>query len=187
MHKQALERLGRDRGDLLASHERGRSLDEFPPNGKRGGGADTVPPTRTTLQLLEEVGRWDEAGRVIERGIARASEAEESTQPLWLQLNRLVSWRGEAGVLAAKMGEPEEAERHLRWLEELKLPYSFGATTIWQAAIATQLGEKKEAIELLRRAFAEGYGHHLNIHKSLQHLEPLRGYPPFEELVRPKG
>ncbi len=29
MHKQAIERLGRDLGDLLASHERGRSLDEF--------------------------------------------------------------------------------------------------------------------------------------------------------------
>ncbi len=29
MHKQAIERLGRDLGDLLASHERGRSLEEF--------------------------------------------------------------------------------------------------------------------------------------------------------------
>ena len=29
MHKQAIERLGRDLGDLLATHERGRSLDEF--------------------------------------------------------------------------------------------------------------------------------------------------------------
>ncbi len=29
MHKQAIERLGRDLGDLLARHERGRSLEEF--------------------------------------------------------------------------------------------------------------------------------------------------------------
>ncbi len=29
MHKAAVERLGRDLGELLASHERGRSLDEF--------------------------------------------------------------------------------------------------------------------------------------------------------------
>ncbi|MCZ6824096.1 MAG: hypothetical protein O7E50_00240, partial [Gemmatimonadetes bacterium] len=29
MHRQAIERLGRDLGDLLASHKRGRSLDEF--------------------------------------------------------------------------------------------------------------------------------------------------------------
>ncbi len=54
-----------------------------------------------------------------------------------------MDWRGEAGVLAAKMGEPEEAERHLRWLEELKLPYSFGGTTIWQASIAAHLERKK--------------------------------------------
>ncbi len=84
------------------------------------------------------------------------------------------------------MGEPEEAERHQRWLEELKLPYSLGRTTIWQAAIAAQLGGIKEAVELLRRAFAEGFGNHIVIHNGFNHFEPLRGYPPFEELTRPK-
>ncbi len=154
---------------------------------KWGDGADTMPPLRSTAQFLEEVGRWDEAGRVIERGIARWSEAEGSTQPLSRpQLNSLVNWRGEAGVLAAKMGEPEEAERHLRWLEELELPYSFGGTTIWQAQIAAQLGEKEQAVEFLRRAFAEGYANHTAHYFDFFHLDPLRDYPPFVELMRPR-
>jgi serine/threonine-protein kinase len=151
-------------------------------------GADTMPPSRYAAQFLEEVGRWDDAGSVIERGIARWAEAEGSTQPLSrLSLNSLVNWHGEAGVLAAKTGERGEVERHLRWLEELKLPYPFGRTAIWQAQIAAQLGEKKEAVELLRRAFAEGYADHISIHLGFHHLEPLRDYPPFVELVRAKG
>ena len=150
-------------------------------------GADTLPTNRAIVWALEQAGRWDEAGQVIERGIARWAAAEGSNQPLnRLRLNSLVNWRGEAGVLAVKRGEPEAAEPHLRWLEELVLTYPFGRTRLWQARIAAQLGSKDEAVELLRQTFAEGYANHMSIHID-HHLDPLRGYPPFEELVRPKG
>ncbi len=82
---------------------------------------------------------------------------------------------------------PTGTMRHMRWLEELELPYSFGGTTIWQAQIAAQLGEKEQAVEFLRRAFAEGYArNHTVLHFVFVRLDPLRDYPPFVELVRPR-
>jgi len=48
------------------------------------------------------------------------------------------------------------------------------------------MGERDEAVELLRRAFAQGLAYGLWIHVDPD-LEPLRGYPPYEEIVRPKG
>ena len=46
--------------------------------------------------------------------------------------------------------------------------------------------ERDEAVDLLRRAFAQGLAFGLWVHVDPD-LEPLRGYPPYEEIVRPKG
>ncbi len=103
-----------------------------------------------------------------------------------------VDWRGVAGILATKTGERGEAQRHLRWLENSELPHAPGLTVTWRAAIAAHLGEKEEAVALLRGAFeipgpGWGYPRIWSIHNGRFYLDPLRGYPPFEELVRPKG
>ncbi len=43
-----------------------------------------------------------------------------------------------------------------------------------------------EAVDLLREAFAQGRQYGIWRHRDPT-LEPLRCYPPFEELVRPEG
>ena len=40
-------------------------------------------------------------------------------------------------------------------------------------------------MDLLREAFSQGYPFSLELHREID-LEPLRGYPPYEELVKPK-
>jgi hypothetical protein len=41
-------------------------------------------------------------------------------------------------------------------------------------------------VSLLRDAFAQGVAHGAYLHADID-LEPLREYPPFQELLRPKG
>jgi hypothetical protein len=41
-------------------------------------------------------------------------------------------------------------------------------------------------VQLLRDAFAQGLPFDLRFHGDVN-LEPLRDYPPFQELLRPKG
>jgi hypothetical protein len=69
--------------------------------------------------------------------------------------------------------------------------YLFGRPAFGRACFAAALGKKDEAVLLLRDALSQGFPpkgasspaevlrHHLA-------LEPLRGYPPFEELIKPK-
>jgi hypothetical protein len=42
------------------------------------------------------------------------------------------------------------------------------------------------ALALLRDAFAQGHPFDIEIHRDID-IEPLRGYPPFEDLMKPKG
>jgi hypothetical protein len=60
-------------------------------------------------------------------------------------------------------------------------------TVSWlRACIAAQGGERDQALELLRVALAHGVGAGDYLHV-YAFLEPLHGYPPFEELIEPKG
>ncbi len=71
-------------------------------------------------------------------------------------------------------------------MQRLDRPYLFGANTYWRARIAALLGERERAVSLLRDGFAQGRSYGAYLHAEYD-LEPLRGYPPFEELLRPKG
>jgi hypothetical protein len=61
-----------------------------------------------------------------------------------------------------------------------------GRKESYQAWIAAELGDLRGAMELLREAQADGMSFGAELH-STPWLEPLRGYPPFEEWLRPKG
>jgi len=50
---------------------------------------------------------------------------------------------------------------------------------------AAHLGEKERAVDLLRESLARGSSY-AALHTDID-LEPLHGYPPFEELMKPKG
>lgn len=116
--------------------------------------------------------RWEEAGRIF------SGPGVEST-PRFTTL-------GLQGVAAARLGDQASAGAMDRRLGALDEPFQRGANTLWRARIQAVLGNRDEAVSLLRRAFAEGVGFGIWLHRDVD-LEPLRGYPPFEELIRPKG
>ncbi len=59
-------------------------------------------------------------------------------------------------------------------LARLHVPYLRGSHTLWRARIAALLGNRDEAVQILRPAFREGVGHGLWIHIDAD-LESLRG------------
>jgi len=62
------------------------------------------------------------------------------------------------------------------------------AHTLDRARIAALLGDREEAVTLLRQAIEQGvnWGHGVWVHRDID-LESLHDYPPFQELLRPKG
>ncbi len=90
------------------------------------------------------------------------------------------------GTLAARTGDKEEALRISKQLEEAgKIPYIWGNHTYNRACIASVLGDKENAVRLLREAISQGYSYD-GLDTSLS-LELLRDYGPFKELIKPKG
>jgi len=116
--------------------------------------------------------RWQEARGLL---LQLASERPEDLEVM-----------GYLGVLAARLGDHGEARATLEDLRRLDDPYLFGNNTYWAACIAAQLGERERAVELLRQALSQGFRVNMQLHTDMD-LEPLHGYPPFEELRRPKG
>ncbi len=118
--------------------------------------------------------RWDEARALFEE---LAAESPED-----------MNYMGYLGTLAARRGDHEEALRISAELEHLDRPYMFGMNMYWCGCISALLGENERAVGFLREAFARGcrHGHDVDLHRDMD-LESLRDYPPFQELVRPKG
>ena len=62
--------------------------------------------------------------------------------------------------------------------------------TLWRARIVLALGDRDQAIGLLRQAVNEGVSFSSLVYGDRFHvdvdLEPLFGYPPYEEIVAPK-
>ena len=97
-----------------------------------------------------------------------------------------VEYQHYLGVLAARRGDRREAERIGKWLASLTRPFLFGEHTYARASIAALLGEREQAVVLLRDAFNQGFYIPSFVHGDMD-LDSLRDYPPFQELVRPKG
>jgi len=120
---------------------------------------------------LIAAGRWDEARSEFE-ALLEASPDN-------------IDYLGGVGVIAAGEGDPDRARNVSDQLAAIDRPYLFGINTLWQAGIAAMLGERDEAVRLLRRAFDERVYHGLWTHRDI-YLESLRGYEPFEVLMRPR-
>jgi DNA-binding winged helix-turn-helix (wHTH) protein/tetratricopeptide (TPR) repeat protein len=115
--------------------------------------------------------RWEEA---------RSAYAELTTRnPEDLSAKRYL------GVLAALRGDRVEAQRISEELRRVERPYLYGEPRYCRACIAAELGERDRAVALLRESFAQGKRFDLYLHRDPD-LEPLRGYPPFEELIKAK-
>jgi DNA-binding SARP family transcriptional activator len=124
------------------------------------------------IYALYLAGDWEAA-----QGVAAELAAEDSSD--WYS-------RAFLARLAARRSDQAQAERISQTLASIDQPYLFGSLTLARASIAALLGKRADAVALLRQALAEGfpYVHELHIDAD---LEALRGYPPFEELLRPKG
>jgi len=99
---------------------------------------------------------------------------------------QVVDALGYQGVIAARRGDGDSARRFAAQLDGLRIERLNGRNTVWRARIAAVLGEREEAVALLRRGFAEGLRYGIWLHRDPD-LEPLHGFQPYEDLVRPKG
>jgi len=121
---------------------------------------------------LSVAGRWDEASEPLEELEKRGWD------PVYVA--------GALGVIAARTGNHEEARQISDGLPDPGLPQSASDRSYWRAAIAANLGEKDRAVDLLSEAFSQGMWYSIYLHANVD-LEPLWDYPPFQELIEPKG
>jgi len=131
-------------------------------------GVDNRYSQARTLYVLE---RWDEA-KVLFEGLR--SDVSDN-----------INYLGYLGAAAARRGETEEALKVSKELEDDKRPYLFGNPTYWRARIAAVLGDKEGVVNLLRQATKEGYSYS-GIHPT-EDFESLADYPPYIQLMKPKG
>jgi tetratricopeptide (TPR) repeat protein len=97
-----------------------------------------------------------------------------------------IEYLGKLGTLAVRMGDESTAREIYDNLRSIDRPYLKGEHTYWCACISALLGEREEAVALLEEAWNQ-----LLVNPDIQwrdmDLEPLRDYPPFQEMIRPKG
>ena len=122
-------------------------------------------------QVLYEAERWEEAKNIYEA--------------LHKKYPDRVEYLGRLGAIAAWKENKEEADEIFSLLENTETPYTFGRDTFWLSRIAALLGEKENAVRLIREALEQGrFYYHLH---PVMDFEPLQDYPPFQELIKPKG
>jgi len=117
-------------------------------------------------------GRWEKAEGIFKSLVARGGDE--------------VDYQGYLGCLAARRVDRDRAMRISGALERADDPYLHGRHSYWRASIAAILGEPERAVELLQRAFSQGYRYGVHLHRDPA-LQSLHDYPPFKELLRPKG
>jgi tetratricopeptide (TPR) repeat protein len=122
--------------------------------------------------------RWNDAEEVLRRVREDAPADVEAI--------------GYSGLLAARRGDVAMATEYADALEEVGVAaYDLRART-WEyrARIAALLGNRVEAVSHLKRAFDEGllYGPSNHLWRQYRFdFEDLADYPPYQELLRPKG
>jgi tetratricopeptide (TPR) repeat protein len=89
-----------------------------------------------------------------------------------------------AGQVAARRGDRTAARRNLTALAALE--DQRGEVFLARARLAALLGEREAAITWLREGLARGLELGVPLHRD-RDLATLRGWPPFDELVEPRG
>lgn len=91
---------------------------------------------------------------------------------------------GYLGLVRARRGDTSGARTIADSLGELQRKWLFGSNTFWSGAIYGALGERERAVQLLRRAQKDGaIMQSWHFHSA---TDALRGYSPFEEMIRPR-
>jgi tetratricopeptide (TPR) repeat protein/TolB-like protein len=99
-----------------------------------------------------------------------------------------VTFVGSLGMAAAHLGDRDTAQIASRRLalEEVENPQFVGEDHYRLACIAAGLGNLEEAVDHLHAALKAGARFSPEFHRD-PFLDPLRGFEPFEEFLRPKG
>ncbi|MCX5910413.1 MAG: hypothetical protein NTV04_00660, partial [Deltaproteobacteria bacterium] len=97
-----------------------------------------------------------------------------------------IQYYGYLGSIAARKGNREGALRISQELKDNKTPNLLGSPTYWRARIATLLGDNEGAVNLLLDAIKQGLNYQW-LYSSPQDFESLQDFPPFQQLMKPKG
>jgi tRNA A-37 threonylcarbamoyl transferase component Bud32/TolB-like protein/tetratricopeptide (TPR) repeat protein len=127
--------------------------------------------------------------RRITAEIFFASRQFDSAQARYTRLaaeDTGVMLRARVASAAAARGDTATARRMSDSLSRVVIPYSFGEIPYWRATIAASLGDKESAVRLINEALAAGARKLPEIHR-LEEFQSLRGYGPFEAILKPKG
>lgn len=90
------------------------------------------------------------------------------------------------GMLAARRGERAVADSLIGVLERMSAGRLPPVRRLYQAEISAALGDRERAVLFLRKGFASGLAFGVEHHAN-PFLQPLVGFPAFEELIKPKG
>jgi len=158
------------RNESMQLLERGiRWLNERPK-----GEATTASHRFELAESLYYVERWQEAKDLFE-SLVKEDPAD-------------IDYLGYFGLVAARSGNRDEVLKISAQLAEFNVPFPKswpGPPTYYRACIAAIEGEKENAIRLLREAIGQGFEYWWLYWDP--DLESLRDYPPFKELIKPKG
>ncbi len=136
-------------------------------------------PTENQLRWLARclylAHRWEEAYGLFKQLAENYSDSVN-----------YIEYLGKQGCSAARMGKHDEATKISAELEALPRPYMFGDNTYYRACIASLLGGKQQAVDLLHQAMREGLGFDIDVIQDQDFL-PLKDFPPFQEFIKPKG
>jgi tetratricopeptide (TPR) repeat protein len=116
--------------------------------------------------------RWSEAAPILQK------VTEEDPENLY--------YLGQCGVALAKLGDRGGALAMVDRVRQLDWPGNPGDRILVQGRIMAALGDKDEAIRLFQEAAANGgmlYNGEADYDPA---FDDLRGYPPFETLMRPR-
>ena len=133
--------------------------------------------------VLYGAGHWVEARAVVHHLIATAAPSDSGDLDIGSR-----ETQSYLGGIAAHLGDQREMDRVDRWLASRKGPYLSGVPTFDRARMAAIRGDRERAVILIRLAVDQGYP--LFLWGFGLHMDPdfkaLWGYPPFEELRRPR-
>jgi tetratricopeptide (TPR) repeat protein len=133
---------------------------------------DTEQQKADLAGWLYQAEQWDDAQEVYEE---LAEGHPENTEYL-----------AALGRLAARNGNHDEASRISEVLRSSRDPWQERVHTRLRARIAALVGDQMVSITLLRQYFEGCTGYGVWPHGDID-FESLRDYPPFQELMRPKG
>lgn len=148
--------------------DKAADLAESVVSGARATARDTLEYGRT----LYLAGRWNESYSVL------SSISDEADVNPGRRLTSL-------GLAAARSGKEAEA-RSIAAAILIDDPLDKGHSKQQSAQILAALGDRVAATEMLRRAFEEGFGYYPWVH-TIREFEALKGYAPFDALMKPRG